>query len=356
MRNLLLTLAALAGMAGTADPANAQAGCDPAGGLQFVCGTRNPEDLVLVPGTGWIIASGGTDGTNFFLVDSATKAWRPLAFDVKADPSFARCPGPPAPATLQTHGLHIGTRPDGRTLLYVVGHGAREAIEVFGLDATGGTPRLTWISCLPLPAGLVANSVAALPDGALLVTILFLPGRTFAEAMTGTPTGVVMEWSPGRGTFETVRGTELPANNGIEVSPDGREFYVASSGLRTIVAYSRGNPAKRLRSTRPLPFTPDNVHRGPDGVLYTAGMAIDVPECGGTPGPQHDLQQLAACPRGSIAAAVDPRTMRDDIVVETAPVRSFSNATMVLPVGSQFFLGTFSGDRIAYGPLGPRRR
>jgi hypothetical protein len=148
-----------------------------------------------------------------------------------------------------------------------------------------------------------------------------------------------------------VAGTELPGNNGIEVHPDGHEFYVVSSGLQTIVAFSHGNPARQLRSTRPLSFTPDNVHRGPDGRLYTAGMANDVPECGGAPGPKHDLSRLATCPRGTIAAAIDVRTMRDDVIVNTPAVPVFSNATMILPMGRDFWLGTFSGDRIARGVL-----
>ncbi len=43
-------------------PAAAQGPCDPAGGLAFVCGLTNAEDMVQVPGTPWIIASGLADG------------------------------------------------------------------------------------------------------------------------------------------------------------------------------------------------------------------------------------------------------------------------------------------------------
>jgi hypothetical protein len=325
--------------------------CNPAGDVQFVCGLRNAEDLVMVPGTRWIIASGGANGTNFFLIDSVSRAWRALPFSARAGSVSSQCPRAPEPATLQTHGLHIRPIGRGRAVLHVVGHGAREAIEQFQIDSTGDAPVLSWTGCIRLPAGMAGNSVVWLADGTVLTTVLFLPGTTFADAMSGKPTGVVLEWHPGRPTFEVVRGTELPANNGLEVSPDGREIYVVSSGFRTIVAFRRANPATRLGTTRPLPFTPDNVHLGPDGLLYTAGMATAVPECGGVPGPQHDLQQLAACPRGSIAAAIDRRTLKDTIVLETPPLREFSNATMVLPVGRQAWLGSFSADRIAVGVL-----
>ena len=104
---------------------------------------------------------------------------------------------------------------------------------------------------------------------------------------------------------ELVQGTELPGNNGIETSPDGREIYVVSSGFQTVVAFSHTNPARQLRTTRPLPITPDNVHLGPDGQLLTAGMKNDEPACGGAPGPQHDLAKLSTCPRGFVAIAID---------------------------------------------------
>jgi hypothetical protein len=60
---------------------------------------------------------------------------------------------------------------------------------------------------------------------------------------------------------------------------------------------------------------------------------------------------LAACPRGFFAVAVDPQTMRDTIIAQGPANPNFSNATMVLPIGNEFWIGTFSGDRIGYGTL-----
>jgi hypothetical protein len=336
---------------GLSAAAHAQPACDPAGELQFVCGPKNAEDLVAVPGSSWIISSGMAEGASFFLIDSRSGAWRPLAFNVNADPSFSTCAAPPAPGTFQSHGLHIRELRRGASRLLVVGHGAREAIEIFDVAVQTGEPVLTWKGCVPMPEGLAANSVAAFADGSIVATVLLMPGKSFADSVAKRPTGAVFEWTPGGKSFERVAGTELPGNNGIEVSPDGREFYVVSSGLQTVVAFSHSNPARQLRSTRPLPFTPDNVHLGQDGRLYTAGMANDVPACGGAPGPQHDLSRLAVCPRGTIAVAIDARTLRDTVIVETPAVPVFSNATMVLPMGREFWLGTFSGDRIARGVL-----
>jgi hypothetical protein len=331
--------------------AQAQQDCEPSGDVGYVCGVTNPEDLVLVPGTSWIVSSGMAEGAGFYLVDSRAGTAELLPFGAEHDSTFANCATPPTPQSLNTHGLNIRATGAGRAKLYVVGHGAREAIEVFDVDATGARPSLTWRGCVAMPEGLAANSVASFADGSLVATVLFMPGKTFADSVTRKPTGAVFEWSPGDTGFTLVAGTELPANNGIEVSADGREFYVASSGLQTVVAFSRTNPARQLRTTRPLPFTPDNVHRGADGRLLTAGMANDVPECGGPPGLQHDIPKLAACPRPTIAVAIDPETMRDTVIATTPADAKFSNATMVLTAAGQAWIGTFSGNRIARAPL-----
>ena len=348
----MLRCLVLVGVAGLALEAQAQRSCEPTGDVGFVCGVTNPEDLVLVPGTPWIVSSGMAEGAGFYLVDSQAGTAELLPFTAQHDQTFASCPTPPTPQSLNTHGLSVRSSGRGRAKLYVVGHGAREAIEVFDVDATGARPTLTWRGCVTMPEGLAANSVASFADGTIVATVLFMPGTTFADAVVDRkPTGAVFEWSPGDAGFSLVEGTQLPANNGIEVSADGREIYVASSGLQTVVAFSRSNPARQLRTTRPLPFTPDNVHMGPDGRLLTAGMANDVPECGGPPGPEHDIAKLSVCPRGTIAVAIDPATMRDTVIATTTADAKFSNATMVLVAGGQAWIGTFSGDKIARAPL-----
>ena len=332
--------------------------CAPAAGLEFVCGPQNPEDLVLVPGTDFIIASSMTEGAGLVLVDANDATWSVLypGSEPRAahDPVYAGCTEPPDPARFNAHGLSLRAGSGGHSTLYAVVHGERESIEVFDVDATGERPAVTWTGCVRLPEGLEANSVASFADGSLVATVLILPGRTFADSVAMRPTGVVLEWSPGDSGFTRIEGTELPGNNGIEVSPDGEEIYVVSSGFQTVVAFSNTNPARELRTTEPLPFTPDNVHLDGSGRLLTAGMKNDVPECGGKPGPQHDLERLSTCPRGTFGIAIDPATMEYETIVDTPATPVFSNATMVLTHDGRFWLGTFRGDRIAYGDLPSR--
>jgi len=346
----LLALLCFAAAAYAADE-----GCEPAGGLEFVCGPENAEDLVAVPGTRWIIASGMTPGAGLSLVDSSDGTWSVLypgpSPSAEHDPAYPNCTAPPSPATFNSHGLSLRAGTGGRSTLYAVAHGEREAIEVFDVDANGERPVLTWKGCVPMPEGLAANSVASFADGSLAATVLIMPGKTFADSIARKPTGAVFEWSPGDAGFELVQGTELPGNNGIEASADGREVFVVSSGFQTVVAFSRGSPARELRTTAPLPFTPDNLHLAADGRLLTAGMKNDEPACGGAPGPQHDLEALSTCPRGTMAIAIDPATMEYEVLVDTPATPSFSNATMVLTLDDSFWIGTFSGDRVAHGSL-----
>src|SRR5262245_66203538 len=77
----------------------AQSACAPSGGLNFICGMKAPEDLVLVPNTRWLIASGMVAGSGLHLIDTQAKTARILfgsgVATARADKTrYAECPGP----------------------------------------------------------------------------------------------------------------------------------------------------------------------------------------------------------------------------------------------------------------------
>jgi len=333
--------------------------CEMAGEYGFVCGPIAAEDLVLVPGTKWIIASGFAAGAPITLIDSQLKSWAELypGGRPRAEQNmekYGACPGSPDPNNFISHGLHIRAGQNGHSTLYVVGHGGREAIEVFDVDASGERPELTWTGCVMTPEAMEVNSVSSFSDGSLVATIPLRTGRTITEALAGELTGGVFQWSPGDSGFEMIEGTELPYANGIEVSADEKEFYVAVSGGFNIVAYSRGNPARELRASQPLAFIPDNLHMGSDGRLITAGLVIDDPVCGNLAGAdEFSLEEFASCPRPFMVRAIDPQTMEGTNLAESAVIPQFSNITMGLQVDDEIWIGTFAGDRIAYRSLKP---
>src|SRR3970282_199835 len=119
--------------------------CAPRDGLEFVCGPKNGEDLVSVPGTEWIISSGMSAGAGVYLIDSRDGAWSSLQPQARHDAAaFPSCAAPPPAATLNAHGLNVRAGANGRSTLYVVGHGAREAIEIFEVGASGTQQTLMW--------------------------------------------------------------------------------------------------------------------------------------------------------------------------------------------------------------------
>jgi len=329
-------------------------GCEDSGEYSYICGPVSAEDLVLIPGTNWIVASGFGGGVSLYLVDSEQKTWssfypadEPRARQDMA--TYGACPGSPDPNSFVAHGLNIRHRADGHSTMYVVGHGEREAIEVFDVDSRGDKPVVTWTGCVMTPDGMQANSVASLSDGSLVATIPLHTGILINEAFTGEPTGAVYEWSPGDLGFVKIEGTEMPYANGIEVSGDGQEFYVASSGLQKILAFSNSNPARLLRSSEVFSFIPDNLHMGSDGSLITAGLAIVDPVCGDVQmSLEFDLGEFASCPRPFTVLSVDPQSMQDSVLASSPAQERFSNITMALEVGPELWIGTFAGDRIAY--------
>ena len=113
-----------------------QGGCGAAGDVAFVCGPTNAEDLVLVPGTQWIIASGMAAGAGFTAIDSATGEAIPLPVTSGYSSGMypRACSELPEASEFESHGLDIHAADSGRITLHAVGHGAREAIEIYDVN------------------------------------------------------------------------------------------------------------------------------------------------------------------------------------------------------------------------------
>ncbi|MXY18108.1 MAG: hypothetical protein F4Y57_14250, partial [Acidobacteria bacterium] len=139
--------------------------------------------------------------------------------------TYRACPGPNN--VFQPHGLTLREGRGDVHTLYVVGHGAREAIEVFALDVGGNVPTMKWIGCIPAPEGTARiNSITALPDGYLGATNFDREG------------GELWEWHPTTGWIE-VPGSRMPGPNGLVSSDDGQWFYIGGWSDRALVRLSR---------------------------------------------------------------------------------------------------------------------
>lgn len=325
--------------------------CASSGELHFVCGLNAPEDLVLIPGTDWVVAGVMTteDSTGLYLVDSISKNVSPLYSPQVGRNRLNRnlygaCPGTPNLDNFSTHGLAIQTYPndDGRYSLYAVSHGEREAIDVFELDASLDIPEVTWVGCVLMPDGLDANDVSAMRDGTILATVLIHPGFSFDDLFLGRPVGGVYKWTPGSDGFYLLEGSQFAGNNGIQVSLDETEIFVAVSGASAIYTIANSNPTRVLRRTRTMDFGPDNIKYDSTGYLLTAGMRDDEPKCAGQ-------SPVGGCSRGSIASYIHPDTMVDTVIVNVPANTEFTGATMaIIPGGREVWIGSFTSPRIAY--------
>jgi hypothetical protein len=348
MRNILVVLLTIGG---SVTVANAQSTCTASGGLNFICNMQAPEDLVLVPGTRFLIASGMAEGSGLHLIDTQARTARSLfaggISTARPDATkFGNCPGPLDGKKAVLHGLSLRPAQTGRYTLYATNHGGRESVEVFEVDARGAAPTATWVGCVLTLNKLPVNSVAAFSDGTLVATVLVFPDKTFQDVWAGRNTGVVLMWTPGSKEWRTLMGTELSGNNGIETSADDREFYVVSTGLKRVVAYSRANPSKPLRFAQLKEFAPDNVRLVGDR-LITAGMIDNEPACGGAPKKPEDIQ----CPRGWVADTIDPKTMAITELARGPAAAPYTGTATAMPVGDTLWLSSFNADRVAYRAL-----
>jgi hypothetical protein len=347
------------------------ASCAPMNGLKFVCGVQNPEDLVPIPGTRWLIASGMKNGAGLKLVDTDAKTARRFYTGQPAQQRpdkklFPNCPAPPDAKTFNAHGIYLRrTQTPGLYMLYVVSHGTLESIQVFTVDVNGAKPFLAWTGCVPMPEGnkaypnldaqpksarLIANAVSAYSDGTIIATIPQRPGTTNVQRINGEPTGDVVEWKPGTDSFHVIPGTQLAGNNGIEISRDQREFYVVSFGTHTVVIFSRQNRLKPLRQAVAPGFMPDNLRWSGDR-LIAAGSVYDEPACGGTRLAVVNDAALTSCHRGYVVAQLDPKTMVWTILAYAEPNPELSVVATGVVIGNTLWIGAASADGVAYRPL-----
>lgn len=338
------------------ETAMAAGDCRDTGGLKYICGPQNAEDILPLGDTRWLVTS-GMDGSlantdapgHIYLVDRRTRTWEeffPGAHPVYRQDRqmFPDCPGPINPKKFSAHGIALQERSAGRYRLYITSHGEREAIEVFNIDADGdngaGKPAIAWTGCVPLPETMWPNSVAILSDGGFVTTRFSDPTRPddFDKIMRGKTTGSVYEWHPG-GKLTEVPGTALSGPNGIAVSKHERYMYVAASGTHEVVRFDRSAAPVTKKSVE-ITVRPDNIRWGDDGMLYTTGdNYVPYSKCSALP-----------CGVGWSIIRIDPRTLSATRVAGAGEDTAIPAPSVAVPVGDYFWIGSFAADRIGYMP------
>ena len=350
----LLPLAAFAQQpAGVPHPGTEAPSCAPAMGLNFVCGLDQPEDLLQIGASKWVIASGMGDHGGIFLLDTEAKKTRRF-FTGASKPDLKTYPDcPSAPTSFNSHGIAL--RPAkiaGSYTLYSVTHKPFESIQVFAVDARGPAPAISWTGCVKLPADFRTNSVTAKIDGTILANVQMHGNAT--DFISGNITGGVWAWDPQIKKLNLLKGTELAGNNGIEISPDEKEIYIAVSGTQTVAIYTLANTAKPARTIRTPFYNLDNIHWSGDR-LIAAGMMFDEPACGGTRKQIQDAHGNMNCHRGWVVSQLDPNAMHWKILAYGEPNPSFGGIATGLVIGKTLWISSFQMDRVAWRSLpGPQ--
>jgi len=341
-------LAAILALAGCAVRLPEAGDCDPASAGRPVCGLQNPEDVIALPGTRWVLASqlrrpGNPPGSivAFTLdgADTTTVVGPSRPAERLEDPFLAKnaeiCPGPLPADGLEPHGMDLVVEGKPPWMLLVVNHGTREAIEVYDVTPGDGPPRLRWVGCIPLPEGLAANDVAALPDGALVVSASEQRSVTLVRFALGLSVGDALEWSSDGG-WQHVAESRAGMPNGVAVTADGRLFVADWSASRLI----RIERATGRRDEVALPHHPDNLSWTADGRLVVAG------QIGSTRIAFGCLDgAVRNCGQPWSVLAVDPNTLAITRIAE-GDGRDFGAASSAVLVGDTLVVGTWAGDRV----------
>ena len=294
----------------------------------------NGEDLALTADGRWVIASSmpgaGLSEGALYGIDVDSGAVAVLTADQVSEHAgaWAGCPAPEAPQTLSPHGIALQTI-EGREILLVVNHGARESVEVYevvGDDAL----TLRWLDCLVLPQGAMANAVAATADGRVFVTNMNDDSDTGDDRRW---MGNVLVWSAGAG-WAPLADSRIYAPNGLLVADDGRTLYVASWAGGEVIRLS-ADPTMP-RAVLALPFLPDNLRWGDGGTLLATGLR-------GTP------EAVVNCVMGPCeqppltgVAHIDTATFQASCVRELA----LAMGTVAVPVGGDLWVGPVRGEAI----------
>ncbi|MBT3425103.1 MAG: hypothetical protein HOL98_03895 [Gammaproteobacteria bacterium] len=319
--------------------------CRAVDGITPICGFKNPEDLVQLPGTQQLLVS----EMGAFMTDAPGKL---LIYDIAAAQQLdlpiewsageevwgdSACTAP-EPDLFSPHGIDLSLK-GNRLQLLVVNHGGREAVEFFEVIAADEDWTLQWMGCALPPGDPFINDVVALSDGGFLVTHMWNKSIAFEEVgrrlLAGEKMGWVWEWQAETG-FSFVANSQEVMPNGIAVSKDNKKIFINVYMGNKIIKLDRGSGM--VEGTFEI-RQPDNVTLDADGMLWIASHQQD---------PLNDTCTVeeGPCLLPFQVARVDSQTMLGETVLEHegAPM---GYVTVALKVDNEIYMGSAHGDRIA---------
>jgi hypothetical protein len=330
-----------------------------AGRIKLICGLDMHEDFDMTPdGRHIVVGDLGMAATpqgvhrlpgpvELSVIDTASDAVSKLdqVDDGAQGWGDAACRRPDPNGPYFVIGVTITVRSAGVTQLTFNSHSDHDRIELYQLIEKAGRLTAAWRGCVDAPKDGVVDSVTPLPDGGLIGSIIY--GASFgglepaiAASDRGENTGWMIEWKPKTG-LRRLPNSDARLNNGVVVSDDGQQLYMAATGPKQLKVYSLRD--EKFVSAIDLPFAPDNVKKAQDGSVIVSG----------TSGGRVCLgKSEAECTNGAWALAWNPRTDRRDVVFQAGD-GLLSGTTAALAIGDALYVTSFSDSFIV--KVAPRR-
>ena len=326
--------------------------CKSENSLDFVCGLNHIEDLIQIPERNLLIGSSGVGPGSLIgkivLIDTKNRKQLPLSIVLTGEmlPEYANCPRPPNLDKLHPHGISIRPGENNQHLLYLVNHVDRESVEHFNVDASNETVKVTWVGCTLLPDGAYGNGVVPLPDGGFVVTKFYdtRESNMYVQLGARTPNGVIYRWHPPttetKAHFTTIKGSESFANNGLEITADGKWLFMNLWTQNKTIRFDLAGdtPPKSI----PLAFMPDNIHRAPDGTMLIGGHVSTI---------ELLLSCKANCLNDWAVARLDPNTLEVSYLLWEKGSKTFADTTGAIELNNELWLSVYRGDRVAVVPV-----
>jgi hypothetical protein len=318
----------------------------------IIRGPINPEDVMPIPGSPWVITSGMTGPTaplgRLYGIDTRDLSCAeifPWDGDFKADEYYGPFEGALDPAVFEPHGIDVAIGPDGQPRLYVVNHGGKESVEIFRVHLSGPKPRLTWIGSLTLPVGIWGNDLVQSDKGGVIVSSSFDISEGMEKGQldmaAGLPNGAVAEWAPGEG-WTILEGGALNSPNGVALSTDGGWVYLAGWRSKCLRKFSRGTTPVEIHEA-PCDVMIDNITWSADGKSILATGVYD------TPMETFAEAFWAGDARVRFPTRVwrfDAETLESELIAEYGP-DDYGVATTAVEIGDEIWLGCMRFDGVA---------
>jgi hypothetical protein len=350
MRRTIFAVALLLGAApaaGEPRPAYAPGGAKAAGACRAdqLCVFRNPEDLVDLAGTPWLIVS-QHDPADARLGLSAidTRSGRSVPIEGSKDQ-------PDCIPNIRGGGIGIRREGGGYRLVRIVHQGsyieaatvptANDAVETWRVTVDAAGPHLRRTACIVAPLPLFLNDIAALPGGGFAATHMFdragTPAPRTARFLAGQPTGYATRWTPAAG-WRTIPNSDGVFPNGIDATPDGRSLAFAETyGHRLTVIHPDGSGRREIK-----------IALNPDNVVWAGGSTFVVAGGNGEP-----LKSTAGCAPYRLPGCAFPAAalLVDTTTGKVSPLAISAGAeipgfSVALRKAGKLYLGSSTGDRL----------